>query len=190
MALHATIFRRTHLNNQTTPSFSLYSFFRLHNDYCVKFLMHSKDSHRKNKRNSQPHRATLQPDHTHTPVLTGNAGDLVESTKDGHFDNIPAPFVSDVLKVLAPTYFDNQDLADCELRLPDGHFLWANEFYLNFSSKYFAEVFSTKHGQPLHPHLQLVEQNDTVISVVDLPINSAHRALLKDLLLAVSLRNS
>lgn len=146
--------------------------------------MHTRSSR---KTSPQPHVSCTGgcPNHTHHTVTTGDAGDLIESTSDGHFDNIPAPFVSDALKALAPTYFDKQDLADCELRLSDGHFLWANEFYLTFSSQYFAQVLHTKHEQQLHPDLHLVTLNNAQMSVIDLPIDPSHQHLLKDLLFAV-----
>ncbi|KAI9283453.1 hypothetical protein BC943DRAFT_100339 [Umbelopsis sp. AD052] len=122
----------------------------------------------------------------HQSTMTpGNANDLIEQSEDGRLENIPAPFVAHALKRLAPTYFDNQEYADCELRLADGHFLWANEFFLTFSSKYFVEVLDSKHDEnQLHPDLNLTTQNNTQLYVIDLPIDPIHRKLLRDLMFA------
>ncbi|KAG2178429.1 hypothetical protein INT44_001581 [Umbelopsis vinacea] len=119
-------------------------------------------------------------------MTPGNANDLIEQSEDGQLENIPAPFVAHALKRLAPTYFDNQEYADCELRLADGHFLWANEFFLTFSSKYFVEVLDSKHDEnQLHPDLNLTTQNNIQLYVIDLPIDPIHRKLLRDLMFAV-----
>lgn len=123
------------------------------------------------------HQVTMSP---------GNANDLIEQSEDGQVEAIPAPFVAHALKRLAPTYFDNQEYADCELRLADGHFLWANEFFLTFSSKYFVEVLDTKDDEnQLHPDLSLTTLNHIPIYVIKLPIEPLHRSLLRDLMFAV-----
>lgn len=115
-----------------------------------------------------------------------NTNDLIEQSEDGQFEAIPAPFVAHALKRLAPTYFDNQEYADCELRLADGHFLWANEFFLTFSSRYFVEVLDTKDDEDhLHPDLSLTTINNIPIYVIKLPIEPLHRRLLRDLMFAV-----
>ncbi|KAH8551721.1 hypothetical protein BGW37DRAFT_519994 [Umbelopsis sp. PMI_123] len=119
-------------------------------------------------------------------MSTGNLKDLIEETEDGQLDSIPAPFVSHALSKLAPIYFDQQEYADCELMLADGHFLWTNEFFLTFSSKFFAQVLETKHDQHrLHPNLRLSTNGDVTISIIELPIDPIHRKVLRELMYAM-----
>ncbi|KAI8575306.1 hypothetical protein K450DRAFT_262327 [Umbelopsis ramanniana AG] len=119
-------------------------------------------------------------------MTPGNANDLMEQTEDGQLESIPAPFVAHALKRLAPTYFDNQEYADCELRLEDGHFLWANEFFLTFSSKYFVQVLESKHDEDeLHPDLCITTHNNVSLFVITLPIDPLHRRILRDMMFAV-----
>jgi hypothetical protein len=112
--------------------------------------------------------------------------DLIEQTDDGEVHSIPAPFVAHTLKRFATTFFDNLQYSDCELRLADGHFLWANSFFLTYYSEYFDEVLDTKYDETqLHPALSIVTHNNRPIIVIDLPIDPLHRRLLRNLMFAV-----